>query len=948
MLTFTSFRRAPTPDVRLPLFQAKLEAHVVHLGGPEALDQQIEKPRVQLLLSACKDNDAFFAIVHQLYCIWSQNRQRAYARLGEIDGEDVDTALQVVRNLMRPNDGIGKELLNLFITYPICSLRPQLAEYHEAMKQVRLFIRFLASTYRHFPKLAVSRGYPFLVDELLSSFNCTSPYFQSILFTSCLREVLQKKYNLPVEAEAWGGGKFSELFSQDQKAHQDENGVFRDKHPNLKPGDFVTRNCTLMKNYLKLFEQLATEYQSRRNSTQRLVETLPSNLPNHGRQSSNSGVRRANLDQPANPPQATIISPTATHNIGVQAVPVPSNSSILSSSPVVHQGQYTVPGHLARQMHQSTYRGLPSPPLQQAPAQQFPTQLHQQHYGDLQHAQPQQVPNPEQQRNPLAWAAVENTRRVQQLLQAQQQQQQLQPQQQLIWPPIISVTQQNGQSLHRSMSQQLHQRQPLQFRTSVPPVQPVSPAPSVMSIQPTAVPTGHEILVDTSEVRQWNEPQYVFATMQLPVHQQSQGSVSAASENDSLFPPAGVRVHPHQGRQVTIARMGAHQAKAVSPRRVVIRDDGEKLGEHFYQAIASFAIAPHLLPLERTLYEFKFTVTEEQYDRRVKEVAASSEGFPAMMQHFSGALSWRLRACELKESEDVLQEHVWTVTPTSWPISFNPSLNEQHFQPCKKSHNLKDLPVDVTDIVRPGENVLRVAFNTGQPPTGARYAIAVEAIETMTQSAIKAHILREAVIPAETALDRIVTKARQLNLNNKDDGLVILSDDLSIDLSDPWTTKIFSIPARGANCLHFECFDLDNFLHSRYPKPVQPGLECPHTYSTPDLPYIDCKCDKTEGVSKVDDWKCPKCFADARPYSLRIDGFLAQVRGTLEREGKLNAKTLHVSGNGTWKTDGTVGRDDSDAADTEDEESERLAKKRRSLAQRNFRKPSEAEVIVLD
>jgi hypothetical protein len=53
--------------------------------------------------------------------------------------------------------------------------------------------------------------------------------------------------------------------------------------------------------------------------------------------------------------------------------------------------------------------------------------------------------------------------------------------------------------------------------------------------------------------------------------------------------------------------------------------------------------------------------------------------------------------------------------------------------------------------------------------------------------------------------------------------------------------------------------------------------------------------------SEPDKSKCPICFADARPRSLRIDKFLFGVRRQLEEQDKLDTKPILVAANGTWR-----------------------------------------------
>ncbi len=102
--------------------------------------------------------------------------------------------------------------------------------------------------------------------------------------------------------------------------------------------------------------------------------------------------------------------------------------------------------------------------------------------------------------------------------------------------------------------------------------------------------------------------------------------------------------------------------------------------------------------------------------------------------------------------------------------------------------------------------------------------------------------------------------------------------DLSIDLADPFTARIYETPVRGSSCLHRECFDLETFLLTRNSRPKPPGQPC-----------------------LVDVWKCPLCGKDARPYSLQIDDFLVSIRQSLEAQGNLDCKAIWIGADGTWR-----------------------------------------------
>jgi hypothetical protein len=100
---------------------------------------------------------------------------------------------------------------------------------------------------------------------------------------------------------------------------------------------------------------------------------------------------------------------------------------------------------------------------------------------------------------------------------------------------------------------------------------------------------------------------------------------------------------------------------------------------------------------------------------------------------------------------------------------------------------------------------------------------------------------------------------------------------MTMRLADRWIAQIFNIPVRGACCLHRECFDLGTWLVTRKSPPKHSDEPC-----------------------MVDRWRCPLCSRDARPRSLRVDGFLQDVR-ELEMTRRLDSTAILVGSNGVWR-----------------------------------------------
>ncbi|ROV94574.1 hypothetical protein VMCG_08183 [Cytospora schulzeri] len=224
------------------------------------------------------------------------------------------------------------------------------------------------------------------------------------------------------------------------------------------------------------------------------------------------------------------------------------------------------------------------------------------------------------------------------------------------------------------------------------------------------------------------------------------------------------------------------------------------------------------------------------------------------------------------------------------------------------THHGKDLPVELTDFMVPGVNMLKVALTSAAPHKKAkRFYMAVEILETFSHSQVLRHVWANGLSDREETLEKI---RKRVNAVPEEDGIAVIdrtgttTSELSIDLTDPFSAAIFAVPARGATCTHMECFDLETWLNTR---PTKQAVKCGHMKT--------CTCPKYVEPSDPDKWKCPICFADARPRSLRIDRFLLDVRQRLEELNKLDTKSILVAVDGTWRPVAEMVDDDDAGSD---------------------------------
>ncbi|KAF4595319.1 MIZ zinc finger protein [Ophiocordyceps camponoti-floridani] len=151
------------------------------------------------------------------------------------------------------------------------------------------------------------------------------------------------------------------------------------------------------------------------------------------------------------------------------------------------------------------------------------------------------------------------------------------------------------------------------------------------------------------------------------------------------------------------------------------------------------------------------------------------------------------------------------------------------------------------------------------------------------------------------------------------DDIIAEGDHICVAVTDPFSSSLFAIPVRGADCKHWECFDLNIWLRTR------PGKRSSDT-GEPTIP--DC-------------WKCPICDLDARPVRLRIDEFFTDVRAKLIMNGEESIKKICIQFDGSWRP-----LPEPDEAEDEKQSPAASGQKRPVLSQATG--PEPAQVIFIE
>jgi len=799
-------KRQRTHPPAMPSLQPRvaiIRQYIASAGGAQALSAVLERPRFALLEQACIEDDSFYIALHQLFCVWDLNNQSLPSDYQFPASANLIAGFRILGQLIKANSGLKLNHLHWFAQFPspLADLLRTSEPYRRSINAACLFLFTLGNEWDKLSGAWRSRGYPPLVDELVTKLGCMSPILQQIIFTASRR-------NLGYEDDNYGT-RLEDIFRLDRSGHKSIAERIHTASPPTQ-GEITRRNEDLTQIYLLVREQRlkdgpkAHSIHARRalGSTGVQNPVVPSNGSNTlstGSISPNTWNNSPGRPHNPHPAPITVTSRSAGTHVTASS-PSPTSMQNLSMNPPNQPGQfvqYSYPPANTNEEHLPLPSQMVVQNSSQVPMQQTASPYDQYTINNIQR---QQVAQQQQQlrRNP------QNTQR--------------RPVPQL--PQNQGVSQQNGNGNLRHYFM-----------------------PSIRA--PRSAPT----LPSQSKV---HNPVDIY------------GKTHPLERN--LIPPAGF-VQPAQPINPDLTAL--HQAHLRSPRLLAVDSD---YGGRYYQTVKSLVVEPIKIPFEKPFRSFQFAIDSNDFALLAKDL--STVGDKLATRFFRpGTTQYRFRCIRTSEISNICPLSEWTISDTAWPETIYADLNKKALEVRRKNLHGKDLPVDITGIVSQ-QNQLRLSIP--KPRTGhAYYFFAIECVEMLQHDQILEMCSRNR-IPFGVTMSSI-NKSLTIS-DNDDDDFQMVATDLSIDLADPFTARIFDVPIKSSNCLHRECFDMETFLQTRNPKPKRPKQPC-----------------------MADQWKCPLCGKDARPYTLQIDDFLLSVRAKLAEEGNLEVKAILVSANGEWR-----------------------------------------------
>ena len=804
----------------IPHYQTLRQRMQLIASLPEREGSHVERPRLGLLLEACENSDHFYLVLHQLFCIEHETRRSN----GQISGlnEMHKQGLDVVAFLLVSNNKMVDNAVTWFSLFPLPLVdlimnRPDFASAHA---KVLRCLEKLATFWDDVRSQCAKRMYPPLVDELIVLFNVESFLFQQIIFRAILRDI-------------WSG-KLDECFHSTEEIF---NKDYKDVMKRLSIGTIPVESANIYQQTVINEYQAVLRFHQQHTIAGPGVSMAPprqqqtqSRLDPTNYHSNNRNMSRSEHNKNTQSPLALDLHAAQRHSlsaasgpapIAIQTIQTPRQGSLLNQSQNLASNVIFSPQGSNFTQSPTTLQGSFSP----VASMNSPGQWNGQQY-QREHRTSSTAGTPS--------SALSNLHNYPQLRTPIQQAPHVVPSN-MPGDPQMHVLQQNA-----GLQQQSHNQVPSSNISN-----PRSSAqPEVRrSLSNRASETGRPTL---------SPRPFMQSSLSLPPH---------TNVTPFIRPYPPLPAHPNP----TMSAL--HQAHLRSPVLSYFDlNENPKGMAKCYRFIKHVLMPPEELDSRNRHVNWDFSVSKEVTDWFARDTP-SSHGAPPTRAIVPGSQLCRIRCISLKDKVGMPTQSEWAVADNIWPGSTAVVLNGIALDVRKKTHHGKDLPIDVTSHIKAGQNNLSTAVIGFQKDSTARFAIGVEFIQVVNEQKIKNEMR---LLPENEARQRILDQSKNL-----DPDIEVVQSQRVLDLTDPFTARIFDVPVRGVNCYHNQCFDRDTFLQTRTAK--VPGEPC-----------------------GPDEFRCPICGQDARPQSLLMDMFFVAVRTSLKEKGRLDVKAIILHDSGDW------------------------------------------------
>ncbi|XP_073942903.1 zinc finger MIZ domain-containing protein tonalli [Choristoneura fumiferana] len=221
---------------------------------------------------------------------------------------------------------------------------------------------------------------------------------------------------------------------------------------------------------------------------------------------------------------------------------------------------------------------------------------------------------------------------------------------------------------------------------------------------------------------------------------------------------------------------------------------------------------------------------------------------------------------------------------TNWPASVQVSVNATPLIIDRGENKTSHKPLYLKEVCQPGRNTIQITVSA----CCCSHLFVLQLVHRPSVRSVLQGLLRKRLLTADHCIAKIKMNFNQSPANgnnmsnNPNDRDSVEQTALKVSLKCPITFKKITLPARGHECKHIQCFDLES--------------------------YLQLNCERGS-------WRCPVCNKPAQLEGLEVDQYMW---GILNTANNSDVDEVTIDGGANWKpakTSANSGIKDEDSND---------------------------------
>ncbi|POS86532.1 hypothetical protein EPUL_001610, partial [Erysiphe pulchra] len=156
-----------------------IEAQLKSVGGLESLNTGLERPRFQLLIEACRVEDFFYVILHQIYILWDFRREEVLSIPEASNIGSLQIGFRIVAKIIHENNQLAPNHKRWFAEFPhsLTKLLETSDNCRKTYINVLNCVIKLSTNWYPLMHECKTRLAPLLAEELVNKLGVLSPIF---------------------------------------------------------------------------------------------------------------------------------------------------------------------------------------------------------------------------------------------------------------------------------------------------------------------------------------------------------------------------------------------------------------------------------------------------------------------------------------------------------------------------------------------------------------------------------------------------------------------------------------------------------------------------------------------------------------------------------------------------------------------------------------------------